>query len=197
MLDLKAKLAAAGLVSQKEVEQAEARQAKAKARAKARSKTGSKAGSKAGSGSKGRGKGPKPKSPRLDLAKQRAALDPKNRGECYLVTRRWVEKSRLDTGAQLPSEDSSAFHFSSKTGKVGRLYIEPNVREQLKSGNAAITAYMSNHGLAHAVVPKAVALEIFTLFPLWLRVLAGHDGAGQLETPESSEQPAPQAQATN
>jgi len=183
MLDLKAKLAAAGLVSQKEVEQAEAQQARAKAKAKARAKGRAK-------GPRNRHPDPKPKSTTADLAKQRAALDPNNRGECYLMTRRWVEKTRLDTGAQLPSEDASAFHFSTHVGKVGRLYIEPKVRDELKAGTAAITAYMSNHGLAHAVVPKAVGLEIFAVFPLWLRVLVGHKGAGQLEEPTPPAVPA-------
>ncbi|MBK7830522.1 hypothetical protein [Nannocystis sp.] len=38
---------------------------------------------------------------------------------------------------------------------------------------------MSHHGLAHCVVPRPLAESVHQLFPLWLRVLKDHPGAGQ------------------
>jgi len=57
------------------------------------------------------------------------------------------------------------------------------VQAALAAGEAGIIAFMSNHGLAHAVVPATLAADVGGLFPLWLRVLKDHPGAGQVETP--------------
>ncbi len=173
MLDLKAKLAAAGLVTKKDVEQVEAQQAKAKARKRSRK-------------SSSRTAPPNRSANSNSLAAERKALDPTNRNECYAATRRWVERRRLDQ--QIPGDNTAAFHFTTHQGKLSRLFVTADVKTQLERGAAAITAFMSNHGLAHAVVPRSVALEIHALFPLWLRVLTGHDDAGKLEqTPQKSE----------
>ncbi len=166
MLDLKAKLAAAGLVTKKDVEKVEAQQAKAKAK-KRRKKSPQRSRNQA----RGSGSG---------VAKERAKLNPENRGECYAAIRRWVERARLDGD---PQPGDEAFHFTTHQGKLSRLLLPADLRQKLSAGHAAITAFMSNHGLAHAVVSRELALEIHALFPLWLRVLTGHDGAGKLETP--------------
>ena len=53
---------------------------------------------------------------------------------------------------------------------------------------------MSHHGLAHCVVPRPLAEAIHDIFPLWLRVLKDHPGAGQSAPrpePAQSTPPAP------
>lgn len=173
MLDLKAKLAAAGLVSQADVERAEAEK-----------RRGS-----------GRGKGSSPakaETAGLPVGK----LKGKPKGEIYEAVRRWLEHVRLDPTGGPPSETARPFFFPQMTGRVGRLTIEPELAERLQRGEAGLIAFMSNHGLAHAVVPAAGARAVAELFPLWLRVLQGDSRAGQIEPkpepkpsrkPESSE----------
>jgi uncharacterized protein YaiL (DUF2058 family) len=56
---------------------------------------------------------------------------------------------------------------------VGRVFVEPALRERLEAGSAGIVAFMSNHGLAHAVVPAPLARDIAAVLPEWLRVLRG------------------------
>lgn len=142
MLDLKAKLAAAGLVSDDDVRRAEARKGK-------------------GKGRKGKGKGNK--RPRLDVAGLRA----KPRGAQYAEVRRVVEASRMDAAGPAPSERARAFHFPKSDGTVGRLFVEHPTADAIASGHARIVGYMSNHGLAHAVVPTEVADAVVALFPEW------------------------------
>jgi hypothetical protein len=158
MLDLKAKLAAAGLVTEKEIAEAEA----------ARRRGGKPAPAPA----QQRGSG-------LPIA----ALRGKPKGEIYDAVRKVVERVRLDPSGGTPSENAAPYHFPSHTGRIGKLVIEPELAESLRTGAAAIVAYMSNHGLAHAVVPPAVARDIAALMPLWLRVLTGDPEAGKIETP--------------
>ena len=98
--------------------------------------------------------------------------------------RRFIDKVRLDDAARPPTEDAQSFHFVTATGQVGRLVLEPDVQGQVRDGAAGIVAYMSNHGVAHAPVPAAAARQLAELFPLWLRVLKGHEGAGQVEAAE-------------
>lgn len=155
MLDLKAKLAAAGLVTKQDVERAEAE--------------------KRGRGRKGE---PRPAPPSGGLPV--ASLRGKPKGEIYDAVRRFVDKVRLDPVGAPPSETAAPYHFPLPTGRIGRLVLEPELAAQLASGAAGVIAFMSNHGLAHAVVPAACAREVAELMPLWLRVLVGDERAGQL-----------------
>ena len=163
MLDLKAKLASAGLVTPEDIERVE----KNKKR-HSRSKRSKNPAQKQGSNSAG-------------LAISKLAGKPKS--EVYEAVRRWVDKVRLDRAGSIPSETAQTFHFVEASGKVGRLYLEPPVIEQLRKGEAGVIAYMSNHGLAHAVVPSAGAASIGELNPMWLRMLEGDSRAGQIERP--------------
>jgi uncharacterized protein YaiL (DUF2058 family) len=174
VLDLKAKLAAAGLVTKEDVEKAERKEAERRAK-------------KAGA----RGKGPPqpraPEEPRLVVAK----LRDKPKGELYDAVRKVVDRVRLDPIGAAPSDDAAAYHFPQATGKIGRLVLEPAVAAALGDGSAGLVSFMSNHGLAHAVVPAALARDIAELMPLWLRVLAGDDRAGTLATVEKPVEKAP------
>jgi hypothetical protein len=164
MLDLKAKLASAGLVSKEDVERVERENAKGR--------------------SKSRGRGGKPKpalaargatgGPRLAVEK----LQGKPKSEVYTAVRTWVEEVRLDPPSGTPSEAAQPFHFARFDGKIGRLVLEPKVIAALQSGTAGLITYMSNHGLGHAVVPAAGARSVAELFPEWLRVLEGDARAG-------------------
>lgn len=161
MLDLKAKLASAGLVSAEDIERVEQEKAKRRSAQKA--------------ASPGQPRGPDtaglPLRQLLELGK----------AERYTAVRKWVDKVRLDVPGAVPTEAARNFHFPASSGKVGRLVLEPEVTKALEQGEAAVIAYMSNHGLAHAVVPAAGARAVAELFPLWLRVLAGDERAGKLE----------------
>ena len=148
MLDLKSKLAAAGLVSDEDVRRAEARKAQGKGGRRGR-------GRPKGSG----GGGPRP----LDVAQLRA----RPRGEQYVEVRRVVEAARLDEGGPAPSERARAFHFPKPDGTVGRLFVEGPTADALAQGRARVVGYMSNHGPAHAVVPVELAEAVVEPFPEW------------------------------
>lgn len=165
MLDLKAKLAAAGLVSKEDVARAE--------QSRGRERGGGKPAPQ------------QPKRPSVPVASLRG----KPKGEIYDAVRKVVERVRLDVVGATPTEDAAAYHFPSPTGRIGRLTLEPAVAGALGDGSAALVSYMSNHGLAHAVVPAEVGREIAELMPLWLRVLVGDARAGQIEKP--ADKPAP------
>ncbi|MCX4245091.1 hypothetical protein [Paraliomyxa miuraensis] len=167
MLDLKSKLAAAGLVTQEDVDRID----KGKA-AKKKPRRDHGGGGKGGSAGAGRGG-----APRLAFAKLRS----QSKGEQYDAVRRFMERARLDDPGRPPTEQAQTFHFATAKGQVGRLVLEPEILGWVQDGTAGVVAYMSNHGLAHAVVPAAAARELAELFPLWLRVLKGHPGAGRLE----------------
>jgi hypothetical protein len=161
MLDLKSKLASAGLVSQQDVERIEKEKARERAKPKA---------------SKARRK-PADDSTGLPVAQLRS----KPKGEVYAVVRGWIEKVRVDRPDVLPSDDAKTFHFPEHDGRIGRLMLEPEIGEQLQRGKAGVVTYMSNHGLAHAVVPAACARAVADLYPHWLRVLEGDARAGEIE----------------
>lgn len=174
MLDLKAKLAAAGLVSPEELKKAEARgTARGTGRA---SDKGSKRGSK------GRARGKREASgPLLDVA----ALTGLERGKQYDAIRRFVDAARLDPIGRTPTERARTFHFPTESGTIGRLVVEPHVSDALARGQAGVVAFMSNHGLAHAVVSAEGARAIAELFPGWLRALADPHAA----SPEAGDEP--------
>lgn len=176
MLDLKAKLAAAGLVTKEDIERAE----KPGAGGKGKRKGGREhAGAKGGGGARGG-------TPRLPVA----SLLRESKGHQYDAVRRFIERVRLYDPARPPTEQAQTFHFSTAKGQIGRLVLEPELLGGVQDGSAAIVAYMSNHGLAHTVVPAAAARDLAELFPLWLRVLKGHPGAGQIEAAPVVETPA-------
>ena len=164
MLDLKAKLASAGLVSQADIDRVDAKRRKGK-----RSK-----GKGRGKG-KGKGAPGKPGVRPLDVA----GLADVPKGELYTAVRRWVDGARLDPQG-IPTERCAPFHFPEISGRVGRLMIEPELAARVQAGEAAVVAYMSNSGLAHAVVPVAGARDIATLKEEWLRVLPNDPRAGQI-----------------
>jgi hypothetical protein len=166
MLDLKAKLASAGLVSQADIDRVESKRKKGKRK-------------KGGGKRKGGGPGKAGVRP-LDVA----ALADVPKGELYTAVRRWVDKARLDPQG-IPSERCQPFHFPEIGGRVGRLMIEPELAQRVQSSEAAVIAYMSNSGLAHAVVPAAGARDIATLKEEWLRVLPSDPRAGQIIKAES------------
>ena len=159
MLDLKAQLAAAGLVTKEEVEAAEAKARKPRRGGPQGSR---KRGKKGRSGASGGRKG-----------LNRAALEAAGKGERYDMIRRAVLAQRLDSAGPIPSAASEPFHFAGDGGVVGRVFVEPALRERLEAGTAAIIAFMSNHGLAHAVVPAPLARDIAAVLPEWLRMLRG------------------------
>jgi hypothetical protein len=165
MLDLKAKLAAAGLVTPEQVAAAE------------RSKGGKK---HAGPRPPARDAAPPPR-PKSGL--DVAALKKAGKSEIYEAVRRVVERARLDPVGALPGEHAEAFHFTTAQGSLARLTLEPEVRDQVVDGRAAIVAHMSHHGLAHCVVPRVVAEDLAEVMPLWLRVCKDHPAAGQLAPP--------------
>lgn len=163
MLDLKAKLAAAGLVTQEQIAAAERKKA----------------------GKKGPAAGERPPAA---PAKPRSgfdvpALKKAGKAEIYEAVRRVVDRTRLDPAAGLPGERAEAFHFTTQAGQLSRLVLEPEVRDQVVGGEAGIVAYMGHHGLAHCVVPRVVAEDLAEFMPLWLRVLKDHPQAGQLAPP--------------
>jgi uncharacterized protein YaiL (DUF2058 family) len=181
VLDLKAKLAAAGLVSEADVKRAEAEK-----RAKAERRSG-KPGARGG---KPTSAPPRPQGLAV------ASLRGKNKGEIYDAVRRFVERVRLDPAVGEPSETAQPFHFPTPAGRIGRVVIEPELASQLEDGRAALVAFMSNHGIAHAVVPAEHGLQIAEVMPKWLRVLAGDERAGLIDKPESelASSPAPAAE---
>lgn len=156
MLDLKAKLASAGLVTEEDIERVESKKAKG--------------GKKRGRGGRSRRDG----APRLDVA----ALKKAGKGEAYAAIRSFVERVRLDEPHRLPSDDAAPFHFPTADGQIGRLRVEPPVRERLAQGHAGVVAFMSNSGLAHAVVPTDAARRIAEVFPEWLRLVPDPSGDG-------------------
>ncbi len=163
MLDLKAKLASAGLVSQADIDRVDAKK-KSKGKGKGKGKR------------KGKGGPGKSQVRPLNVA----ALKDAPTGEFYDAVRRWVTQSRLDRQGGVPSERSKPFHFPEIAGKIGRLTIEPELAERVQAGEAAVIAFMSNSGLAHAVVPAAGARDIATLKEEWLRFLPSDPRAGQI-----------------
>jgi len=169
MLDLKAKLASAGLITQADIARAE------------KSKSGGK-DAKRKAGGKERGGDPQERALEVPVAK----LKGKPKSEIYETVRKWVEHYRLDKAGGVPSESAQAYHFAQPTGRVGRPMLEPDVLERLQRGEAGVVAYMSNHGLAHAVVPSATARSIAEIYPLWLRVLEGDARAGAIEEKPAS-----------
>jgi hypothetical protein len=189
MLDLKAKLAAAGLVSAADVAAAERKGSRAPTSPKGQDRKASSQGPPARP-ERQPDRANRDNPPRAAATKQPArtgldvvALKRGGKGEAYDAIRRAVERARLDPLRAIPGEHASAFHFTTASGQLSRLMLEPDAHAGLADGSAGIIAFMSHHGLAHCVVPRALAEAVHEVFPLWLRVLHGHPGAGQQEAP--------------
>ena len=190
MFDLKEKLLQAGLVTEGQVEKAkeEEKQAKAKRSAKRQNRPNTKPNK--GKKFKGKGGGQKRRKPRKELSfeenerrqweKRLFKLKKSPKKEIYEVTRNWVERNRLDPVRSLPSEKAERFYFQRPDGSIGSLMLEPEPLQALKSGEAGVVTYMSNHGVSHAVVAKDLALDIGYVVPLWLRFLEGESRAGRV-----------------
>ena len=88
----------------------------------------------------------------------------------YITIRKWVDKNRLDKEF-ISALDTQKFFINSKDAQVSWLNLTPEVIKKIEEGHAGVIAYMSNNGLAHAVVPKDIALDVGEVFPLWLKVL--------------------------
>ena len=113
-----------------------------------------------------------------------------NRGEAYDKIRKIVGPRRLDpAGKIIPGPEDKPFNFVTAKGSIGRLYLSDEVAKELSNGNAAISAFMSHHGLAHCVLPVDIALDLAKVFPLWLRFLHGSEEAGKLESELAAEEP--------
>lgn len=130
--------------------------------------------------------------PGLDVAALQRGTQQGKKGEAYDAIRRAVERERLDPAHGIPGEHAEPFHFSTAAGQLSRLTLEPGTRTALTDGDAGLIAFMSHHGLAHCVVPRPLAEAVHAVFPLWLRVLKDHPGAGQF-TPRP--EPTPQKPA--
>lgn len=137
----------------------------------------------------------KPAAPRSGL--DVPALQKAGKGAAYDAIRRLIERARLDPLHAIPGEQAEAFHFTTASGQLTRLMLEPEARTQLGEGSAGIVGFMSHHGLAHCVVPRVVAEDIARLFPYWLRVLKDHPEAGQQEPPRPPREPRPPTTATS
>jgi len=183
MLDLKAKLASLGLVTDEDIARVEKNKQGKKRKGGGRGR-GGKARGVAAAAAKA--------SHKLDVARLKAA----GRGEAYTEVRKWVQRVRLDVPNKAPTDAAKTFHFSTAKGPLGRLVVEPDVHGWLGDGSAAVIAYMSNHGLAHAVVPADAGRALVELFPLWLRALAGDDRAGQPEPPPETAEAEPGSPAS-
>ncbi|MCA9713205.1 MAG: DUF2058 family protein [Myxococcales bacterium] len=177
-LDFASKLAAAGLVSKDE---AEAAAAQKRAQKPAERPTQAPASPRPAA-SKPAGPG--------GLAGDIERLKRAGKAERYETVRQWVTRRRLDAASPIPGEHSEPFHFTTAQGQLARLYLEADARGQVIDGQAGIIAYMSNHGIAHAVLPRELAEAIYQVIPLWLRVLKDHPGAGKYEEkPEATDAP--------
>lgn len=188
MLDLKAKLLAAGIVTQEQVKKVEDEEAARKQRAKEQRERKQQ---------QREGKRHEPKNDQrarvekrddddedAKAAKREHALVEAERwrkrltelaaagkSEQYEAIRGWVLRHRLDN--RQITEQAQRFHFMKADGSLSHLTVEPDVQAQLSAGEAALITFMGFNGLEHAVVPKDVALDVRQVRPEWLRSLVG------------------------
>jgi hypothetical protein len=88
------------------------------------------------------------------------------KAEQYELIRLWVGRNRLDKGL-----GEEKFFFEKADKSVSWLSLEVETVQKIQSGDAGLVAFMSNNGLAHAVLPREIAQDIVEIFPDWLRVL--------------------------
>lgn len=73
-----------------------------------------------------------------------------------------MDINRLDKPG-LTDIDDEKFFFE-VDGQLTWLTLKPDVVEAIKTGQAGIVAYMSNHGLIHAVVKRDIAEDVKSVF---------------------------------
>ncbi len=173
MLDLKAKLLQAGLVTEDQVQKVESEEALAKERKAARKQQ---AGRKA-KGGRGGGRTQAAGGAGDDERWQRriAELKEAPKSEQYETIRGWVQRTRLDQAKGLPSDEADRFHFTKHDGHISWLTLEPDAKSALSEGKAGIIAFMSHNGLTHCVVPSDVARDVGAVRPEWVRHLDGFE----------------------
>lgn len=172
MLDLKAQLLKAGLVTEEQVQKVETEAADARAKKAARRQ-----------GKKGKG-GRAPASDDERWQKRVAELKDAPKSEQYDAIRGWVQRTRLDQVKGLPSDDADRFHFTKHDGHISWLTLEPDVKQAVSEGKAGIIAFMSHNGIAHCVVPREVALDVGQVRPEWVRHLDGFEVETKAAAPE-------------
>jgi hypothetical protein len=166
MLDLKAKLLEAGVVSEDDAERVEREEAD-KQRKKAQRQAD--------------------KKERSRWKKRITQLQSAGKSEQYETIRGWVQRTRLDPEKGLPSEEADRFHYETADGKVSWLTLEPDVKEKITKGEAGIIAWMSFNGLKHCVVPRDVAEDVGAVRPEWVRHLDGFDVVKKQDEPPAEE----------
>lgn len=145
MFDLKAKLLEKGLVTKEQVAKAQEDQKKSSQKHLEKDFVG------------------------LDRKRALSQLQAQTKAEQYITIRKWVDINRLDK-PQLAGLDDEKFFFQA-SDQVTWLTLKKDVMEAITKGDAGIIAYMSNHGLTHAVVGRDIAEDVGQVFPDWLRVL--------------------------
>lgn len=148
MFDLKAKLLAKGLVTEQQVEKIT--REKKQENLKATSKTIDYVSKE-----------------RVRILENLKALP---KGEQYVTIRKWVDINRLDKSLASVL-DGEKFFITAKDNQVTWLTLPSSIIEAIQKGEAGVIAYMSNHGLTHAVVPRDIAEDVGQIFPEWLKVL--------------------------
>ena len=181
MLDLKAKLLAAGLVTVAQVKKVEDEEATKKARVQQRRDLGprSEARPERGPAKKHDDDDPDEKRARREhewneaqrWRKRLEQLQLAGKSEQYEAVRGWVMKDRLDN--KVITEAAVRFHFVKHDGAVSHLTIEPDVQQRLTEGTAGVVAFMGYNGVEHAVVPKDVADDVRIVRAEWVRHLVG------------------------
>lgn len=98
------------------------------------------------------------------------ALKSEAKADQYLTIRKWVDINRLDKTSH-SLIDCEKFFLTGKDNQVSWLSLKKEVVQAIGRGDAGVIAYMSNHGLTHAVVPRDIAEDVSEVFPDWLKVL--------------------------
>ena len=99
-----------------------------------------------------------------------ANLKAQTKAEQYVTIRKWVDLNRVDK-VPYGLDDGEKFFFNAQDNQVTWLTLNKSVIEEIKHGRAGVIAYMSNHGVTHAVVPRDIAEDVGDVFKDWLRVL--------------------------
>jgi hypothetical protein len=209
MLDLKAKLLAAGVVTADHVKRVEDEEAQKKAKAKEmrerkereRIERMERAATRASGKDRRDDDDPDEKRARREHEWNEAqrwrtrldALKAAGKSDQYEAIRGWVMRDRLDN-AKI-TDAAVRFHFAKEDGAVAHLTVEPDVQAQLTAGSAAVVAFMGYNGLEHAVVTKSVADDVRAIRPDWLRHLAGVTDLATADT-DASSAPADTAEAS-
>ena len=180
MLDLKAKLLAAGIVTADQVKKVENEEAQKKQRAsEARERREQHTTKKAPAAPRHDADDPDEKRARREHEwneaqrwRQRlSALQAAGKSEQYEAIRGWVMKDRLDNRAI--TDAAVRFHFVKDDRAVAHLTVEPDVQARLTEGTAGVVAFMGYNGIEHAVVPRDVADDVRAVRADWLRHLVG------------------------